>query len=383
MKKFFSTMIALAMLAATPLTVFATGSSSNTGGNTEIDVNGKYIEGNAATMISVDITWDDMSFEYNDGERTWDPNKHEYITSGGSWTNEKKTVNVKNHSNTAVKAEFSFASSLDGITGSFDNKTLQLETAVGKAVENAPAASTNFGISGSKINTDAKLGTITLNISADTNSDVTVPEESSDVKLEQNTSGVTSQGDGITTYEQLAKAIKNGGDIKLDGDIKITNPIAVNVSTEINLNSHRLIGNSGTMFTAGKETSFTLSNGNIELNEGCCVTANGAQKVKLSTCTVKTGNGLVCNVENSEVMFDNCDITAKSIKNNIIKMISANKELIFRNHNKFLGQISSDSNLQISFANSNCTLGFDPSKYTNNAASIEKNDAENTWTVVG
>ena len=382
MKKLFSTMIALAMLAATPLTVFATGSSSNTGGNTEIDVNGKYIEGNAATMISVDITWDDMSFEYNDGERTWDPNKHEYITSGGSWTNEKKTVNVKNHSNTAVKAEFSFASSLDGITGSFDNKTLQLETAVGKAVENAPAASTNFGISGSKINTDAKLGTITLNISADTNSDVTVPEESSDVKLEQNTSGVTSQGDGITTYEQLAKAIENGGDIKLDGDIEITNPIAVNVSTEINLNSHRLIGNSGTMFTAGKETSFTLSNGNIELNEGCCVSANGAQKVKFIKCTVKTGNGLVCNVENSEVMFDNCNVSANSIDNVIIEMISVPK-LIFRNHNKFLGQISSDSNLQISFANSNCTLGFDPSKYTNNAASIEKNDAENTWTVVG
>lgn len=381
MKKLFSTMIALAMLTATPLTVFATGSSSNTGGNTEIDVNGKYIEGNAATMISVDIAWDDMSFEYNDGERTWDPNKHEYITSGGSWTNEKKTVNVKNHSNTAIKAEFSFASSLDGITGSFDNKTLQLETAVGKAVENAPAASTNFGISGSKINTDAKLGTITLNISADTNSDVTVPEESSDVKLEQNTSGVTSQGDGITTYEQLAKAIKNGGDIKLDGDIKITNPIAVNVSTEINLNSHRLIGNGGTMFSVGNKTSFTLSNGNIELNEGCCVSASGAQKVKFSTCTVKTGNGLVCNVENSEVMFDNCNVSANSIDNVIIEMISAPK-LIFRNHNKFLGQISSDSNLQISFTNSNCTLGFDPSKYTNNAASIE-NITDNTWTVVG
>lgn len=387
MKKLFSTMIALAMLAATPLTVFATGSSSNTGGNTEIDVNGKYIEGNAATMISVDITWDDMSFEYNDGERTWDPNKHEYITSGGSWTNEKKTVNVKNHSNTAVKAEFSFASSLDGITGSFDNKTLQLETAVGKAVENAPAASTNFGISGSKINTDAKLGTITLNISADTNSDVTVPEESSDVKLEQNTSGVTSQGDGITTYEQLAKAIKNGGDIKLDGDIKITNPIAIEGSATIDLNNHTLIGNSGTMFTAGKDTSFTLSNGNIELNEGCCVTANGAQKVKFIKCTVKTGNGLVCNVENSEVMFDNCDVSAKSIKNNIIKMISANKELIFRNHNKFLGQISSDSNLRISFMDPNCTFGFDPKDFLDNDIStditIEKNDAENTWTVVG
>lgn len=387
MKKLFSTMIALAMLAATPLTVFATGSSSNTGGNTEIDVNGKYIEGNAATMISVDITWDDMSFEYNDGERTWDPNKHEYITSGGSWTNEKKTVNVKNHSNTAVKAEFSFASSLDGITGSFDNKTLQLETAVGKAVENAPAASTNFGISGSKINTDAKLGTITLNISADTNSDVTVPEESSDVKLEQNTSGVTSQGDGITTYEQLARAIENGGDIKLDGDIEISNPIAVNVSTEINLNSHRLIGDGGTMFTVGEGTSFTLSNGNIELNEGCCVTANGAQKVKFIKCTVKAGNGLVCNVENSEVMFDNCDVTAKSIKNDIIKMISANKELIFRNHNKFLGQISSDSNLRISFMNPNCTFGFDPKDFLDNNIStditIEKNDVENTWTVVG
>ena len=81
-------------------------------------------------------------------------------------------------------------------------------------------------------------------------------------------------------------------------------------------------------------------------------------------------------------MFDNCNVSANSIDNVIIEMISAPK-LIFRNHNKFLGQISSDSNLQISFANSNCTLGFDPSKYTNNAASIEKNDAENTWTVVG
>ena len=137
------------------------------------------------------------------------------------------------------------------------------------------------------------------------------------------------------------------------------------------------------MFTVGEGTSFTLSNGNIELNEGCCVTANGAQKVKFIKCTVKADNGLVCNVEDSEVMFDNCDITANKIDNDIIKMISANKELIFRNSNKFLGQISSDSNLQISFTNSNCTLGFDPSKYENNAATIEKSGAENTWTVVG
>ncbi len=381
MKKLFSTMLALAMLAAAPLTVFASGSSNNTGGNTQIDVNGKYIEGSAATMISVDITWDDMSFEYNDGERTWDPDKHEYVTSGGSWTNEKKTVNVKNHSNTAVKVDFSFASSLGGINGSFDNKTLQLETAVGKSVGDAPTDSTNFGISGSKINADAKLGTITLNISADTNSDVTVPEESSEVKLEQNTSDVTSKGDAITTYEQLVNALKNGGDITLEGDIEITNPIAVNVlSTEINLNSHRLIGNGGTIFTVGKGTSFTLSNGNIELNEGCCVSANGAQKVKFIKCTVKTGNGLVCNVEDSEVTFDTCNVSANSIDNNIIKIISAQK-LIFRNSNKFLGQISSDSNLQISFMDPNCTLGFDPSNYENNASTIEKNDADNTWTV--
>ena len=380
MKKLFSTMIALAMLAATPLTVFATGSSSNTGGNTEIDVNGKYIEGNAATMISVDITWDDMSFEYNDGERTWDPNKHEYITSGGSWTNEKKTVNVKNHSNTAVKAEFSFASSLDGITGSFDNKTLQLETAVGKAVENAPAASTNFGISGSKINTDAKLGTITLNISADTNSDVTVPEESSDVKLEQNTSGVTSQGDGITTYEQLAKAIENGGDIKLDGDIEITNQIAVNVSTEINLNSHRLNGNGGTMFTVGEGTSFTLSNGNIELNEGCCVTANGAQKVKFSKCKANISTGMLCSTISSTIALDECDVTGNGT---LIEMSSASK-LDFIRKNSFIGDVSKGSDCIITISNADgSTFGFDPSNYINYAATIEKNDAENTWTVVG
>lgn len=383
MKKLFSTMIALAMLAATPLTVFATGSSSNTGGNTEIDVNGKYIEGNAATMISVDITWDDMSFEYNDGERTWDPSKHEYITSGGSWTNEKKTVNVKNHSNTAVKAEFSFASSLDGITGSFDNKTLQLETAVGKAVENAPAASTNFGISGSKINTDAKLGTITLNISADTNSDVTVPEESSDVKLEQNTSGVTSQGDGITTYEQLAKAIKNGGDIKLDGDIKITNPIAIEGSVTIDLNNHTLIGNigsSGTMFTAGEGTFLTLSNGNIELSEGCCVSANSAQKVKFSKCNANISTGMLCSSISSMIALDECEVTGNGT---LIEMSSASK-LDFIRKNSFIGEVSKGSDCLITISNGvGSIFGFNPKDFISDDVTSERNGADNTWTVVG
>ena len=378
MKKLFSTMLALAMLAAAPLTVFGSGSSKNTGGSTEIDVNGRYIEGSAATLISVDITWDDMNFVYNDGERTWDPDKHEYITSDGSWTTEKKTVSIKNHSNTAVKAEFSFTSSLDGINGSFGSKTLQLETAVGKAVENTPTASTDFGISGSGISADAKLGTIILNISADTNSEVTAAEESSDVKLEQSTSDVTSQDDGITTYEQLADALKLGGNIILEDDIEITGPIAINASSsEINLNSHRLTGNGVTMFTVGEKASFTLLNGNIELTEGCCVSANGAQKVKFSNCQTSINAGKLCSSISSTIVLDRCEVNGNGT---LIEMSSASK-LEFININLFIGEVSGEDKCEINISNGiGSTFGFNPSSaHINDGAVIKQNEADNTW----
>lgn len=366
MKKLFPALLAIMVLAAASLTAFASGNSKNAGENTEIDVIGKYVEGNAATLISVDISWDDMSFTYNDGERTWDPDKHEYITSDGSWTNEKKTISVRNHSNTAVRAEFSFTSSLDGIGGSFGSKTLKLETAVGKAVEAAPAASTDFTVSGGKISADAKLGTITVNISADT---------SVDAEPEQNASDIVLQSDGITTYNQLAEALKNGGDITLGSDIAISDAIAINGSATIDLNKHTLTGNGATMFTVNNG-SFTLTNGNIEPNGGQCVAANGAEKVKFSGCKANIGSGLLCSGIDSTIVLETCEIRGGGT---LVELSSAST-LEFLKRNIFIGKVSQEYGCDIKFSNASGSIfGFNPSSYADDL-DIEEN-ADGTWTV--
>ena len=69
-------------------------------------------------IISVDITWGDLSFTYSDG--TWNPDTHEY--DGEGWTVDKEggnTVKVENNGNTAVSVSFAYNATVDGITGSF------------------------------------------------------------------------------------------------------------------------------------------------------------------------------------------------------------------------------------------------------------------------
>lgn len=73
---------------------------------------------NTLTVISVDITWGDLSFTYSDG--TWNPDTHEY--DGEGWTvyeEDGNTVKVENNGNTAVSVSFTYDAIVDGITGSF------------------------------------------------------------------------------------------------------------------------------------------------------------------------------------------------------------------------------------------------------------------------
>ena len=73
---------------------------------------------NTLTVISVDITWGDLSFTYSDG--TWNPDTHEY--DGEGWTVDEEggnTAKVENNGNTAVSVSFAYNDTVDGITGSF------------------------------------------------------------------------------------------------------------------------------------------------------------------------------------------------------------------------------------------------------------------------
>ena len=89
MKKLLALALAVLMIAALPTAAFATSAAVNAdGGSASIEVSGTYQEGAIPEkVISVDISWDAMSFTYTGGSSgSWDPTTHEYTTgTEGGW----------------------------------------------------------------------------------------------------------------------------------------------------------------------------------------------------------------------------------------------------------------------------------------------------------
>ena len=172
MKKILSIILALAMALSMSVTAFAATNDGTSG--TDITVNGTYTPGTAADeKISVDIVWEAMNFTYTaPSQGTWNPATHAYegATEGG-WSDNTPAITVTNHSNVAVNATLGFTASVTGVVGTFteasgtaNDGVLELATAEGTEVANAPTATANFGISGAAIDADQQLGTITIAI---------------------------------------------------------------------------------------------------------------------------------------------------------------------------------------------------------------------------
>lgn len=74
--------------------------------------------GNPAQVISVDITWGELSFTYSDG--TWNPETHTY--DGAGWNVDEEggnSIKVENTGNTDVNVTYDYKAVENGITGSF------------------------------------------------------------------------------------------------------------------------------------------------------------------------------------------------------------------------------------------------------------------------
>lgn len=176
-KKKTALVLTLAMVfSLAPLSAYA-DTIGTAGGTASHDVTATYRAdssgGAGGTVYSVDITWGDMAFTYTAEAGIWDPKTHTTTSStGGVWTvnnTDGDKITVTNHSNTDVTATFSYAaaSDFDGISGTFDNASLNLATAVGTAVDEAPngtAALSLSGALGSTTTDNTKIGTITVTL---------------------------------------------------------------------------------------------------------------------------------------------------------------------------------------------------------------------------
>lgn len=177
MKKKTALVLTLAMVfSLAPLSAYA-DTIGTAGGTASHDVTATYRAdssgGAGGKVYSVDITWGDMAFTYTAEAGIWDPKTHTTTSStGGVWTvnnTDGDKITVTNHSNTDVTATFSYAADtgFEGITGTFDNASLNLESAVGTAVEAAPKATTSLSLDGALGSTTAdntKIGTITVTL---------------------------------------------------------------------------------------------------------------------------------------------------------------------------------------------------------------------------
>lgn len=176
MKKLIATALALTMTLSLSTTALAAGNvdGAGVGPQDPIDVIVKYNDdATEPTVYSVDLTWEDMTFTYNEsGTRTWDPDTHTYTdTTSAGWDKFTAAVTATNHSNTKVTVSFTYTPQGDtGVTAYMSKLSFILAAGVENYPDDASTNSSALTIDGnSKPNSSVTaegvtIGTITVTI---------------------------------------------------------------------------------------------------------------------------------------------------------------------------------------------------------------------------
>lgn len=182
MKKIFSILLAVMMIAAMSVTAFAAELPDKATDDAKSkDVTANYVAGESGgTVYKVDIEWGSMEFTYTAAsEGTWDPETHSYdgataaswtcVTDDDATTVDANEIRVTNHSNAAVTVSLAVTDvENDGVTVSCDD-VLSLATAdngVNGAAGTATTASATVAVTGTLAEStqSVKIGTITLTL---------------------------------------------------------------------------------------------------------------------------------------------------------------------------------------------------------------------------
>ena len=270
-------------------------STGNGKGKYNIEISGTYTPGTADEIISVDVAWEAMDFTYTGASQgTWNPVTHAYEGAiDGGWSDNTPAITVTNHSNVAVNATLSFTANVTGVVGTFtevsgteNDNILELATAEGTVVADAPTASANFGISGAAIDADKALGTITVTIA----------------KTGSAEGGETATV--VTTFAELQAAVNNGGTVKLGGDITLEDYLNIYAASPLllDLNGHTITGTNKSVYL--KSGTCTIRGGSITVTSTNAVN-NFGDTLTIDQCTISSASG--CALYNGS-----CDATVKN-----------------------------------------------------------------------
>ena len=325
----------------------------------EITVTGVYQAGTTADeKISVDIMWDAMDFTYTaPSQGTWNPATHAYdgATAGG-WSDNTPAITVKNHSNADIYATLDFTTDVTGIVGTFteasgtaNDNILELATAVGTEVANAPTATANFGISGAAIDADKALGTITVTIA----------------KVVE-----------ATTYEALQAAVENGGLVKLGGDITLSDNLYTTAVSPLvlDLNGYTITGSNYAVWLNPK-TCTIIRGGSITSEYRAVINHGGT--LTIDQCTISAGSTVLVNdksiavttVKNSTLISDNGAIDSDRGSVSLEGTVKLSGEIYGGEFNENVTVLAG-------------TYSFDPTSYVDaDTYTVNYNDYDGTWTV--
>ena len=333
----------------------------------EITVTGVYQAGTTADeKISVDIVWEAMNFTYTaPSQGTWNPATHAYegATEGG-WSDNTPAITVKNHSNVAVNATLGFTADVTGVIGTFteasgtaNDGVLELATAEGTEVVNAPTATANFGISGAAIDADKALGTITVAIAKNV----------------------------IDTFAELQAAVNNGGTVKLGGDITLGNDVILAVSSSVpvilDLNGYTLTSNSNAPIQVQPDVICTVKNGTV---------TNTADRMEaISNFGTLTVQNCTLNANDSYPLYNNCitTVTDSTLNGNYNGNSICNQQAYSDTVTLTLsGTMCMAGGIYNSYAASVVTIlpgtyNFDPTSYVDADTYTVTDNGGDTWTV--
>ena len=332
----------------------------------KITITGVYQAGTTADeKISVDIVWDAMEFTYAaPSQGTWNPAAHAYegATEGG-WSDNTRTITVTNHSNVAVNATLAFTAAVDGVVGAFteasgteNDNILNLATAVGTTVENAPTATANFGISGTAIDANQKLGTITVTIK-----------------------------NVIDTFAELQAAVNAGGTVKLGGNITLgdeTLVVGSSVPVILDLNGYTLTSNSNAPIQVQPDVICTIKNGTV--------TNTAEMKAAVFNCGTLTVQNCTLNANNYFSLYNCCTatVTDSTLNGNYNGNSICNDHAYSDTVTLTLsGTVRMDGGVYNQYNASVVTVlpgtyNFDPTSYVDaDTYTVNYNDYDDTWTV--